>query len=136
MNDDQLDKILAESRPPVPSAALDERMMNSYRRITRNRIWFVLLHARIPVPVPVAAAFVAVFLGAVLWKVPQPLIHRSRAVNSGPIQAGREVATLSRRSQPQTHSPTQRDAAPIARQHAESSVAWIPVSRPEWRIVR
>ena len=51
MNDDQLAKILAESRPPEPSAALDERMMNSYRRITRNRIWFVLLHARIPVPV-------------------------------------------------------------------------------------
>lgn len=137
MNDDQLNKILAESRPPKPSPALDERVMNSYRKIIRHRLWPTAFRARIPVPVPVAVLFAAVFMATVLWRFPQPVIPPPRIAVSVPIPAPvREITTCPEPSRPVTHLRRQQAAMSGAHPHALANLAWTPVSRPEWRIVQ
>jgi hypothetical protein len=137
MNDEQLNKILAESPPPTPSPALDERVMISYREITRRPLWLRAFRARIPVPVPVGVLFMAVLVATVIWRFPRPVMPPPPVAVSVPIPAPvREIATCPGPSQPVTHLQRQQPAMSAAHPRSLTNLAWTPVSRPEWRIVQ
>jgi hypothetical protein len=137
MTDEQLNKVLAESQPPKPSVALDERVMTSYRRITRQPLWRTAIRSRIPIPVPVAVLFMAVFVATVLWRFPQPVMPPPPIAVSVPIPAPvREIATCPEPSQPVTRLRRQQPAISATHLRSLTNLAWTPVSRPEWRIVQ
>jgi hypothetical protein len=133
MNDDQLNKILAQSRPPAPSSALDERVMSSYRKITGRGMWLAVFRARVSVPVPLAVLFAGLFLVTVFWRFPRPVMPLPRISVSMPIPAPVTViAGCPEPSQPVMH--VRRPGVSGARPQSLANLAWTPVRRPEWRI--
>ena len=127
MTDEQLNKILAESQPPKPSSALDERVMASYRKIARRPFWLRVFQARIPVPVPVAVLLGGLIAMTLFWKIPQPAMPPPRITVSVPAPVQEAAA---RPEPPQPPLPHARGPAAVAK------LAWTPVSHPEWRIVQ
>ena len=136
MNDEQLEKILAESQPPKPSSRLDERVMVSYRKITGQPLWHKVLRARIQVPAPLAFLFAGAVLAILLWRFPQSGMPAPPIKVSVPVPVPvLEAAGCPEPSQQATHRRRQ-PARSGTRPRALANLAWTPVSHPEWRIVQ
>lgn len=134
MNDDQLNNILTESRPPTASPALDKRVMTSYRKITRGPQWFRVFRNRIAVPVPVVILFIVVFGATVLWMFARLVMPAAPIAVAVPIPAHvREIATCPEPTQPVRRSRRQQ---PTISSSSLTNPVWTPVSRPEWRILQ
>ncbi len=137
MTDEQLQKALAESQPPKPSPALDARVMASYRDLTAPPLWRKLLRARIAVPVPVALLLAMVFAAGLLWRFPPPAGAPRRIAEPAPTAApARALPASSEPMQPAARVGAMKSSAPVAPARTRTDLAWTPVSRPEWRIVR
>ncbi len=133
MNDEELNKILAESRPPTPSPALDERVMKSYRKVT-HRLWPAVFRARISVPVPMAVLLVAVFVVTVLWRSQQPVVPLPRIAVSMPVPIPVREIACPEPPRPATRSPRHGSATSAIHRRALTKLAWMVVLRPEWRV--
>lgn len=138
MNDDQLNRIFAQSRPPAPSPALDERVLDSYRKITRTPLLVRFLRARLSIPVPAVLVCAAMFGSIALWRFPQPAVMPPPRVSApAPVPAPiREVGACPEPSQRAKAVRRKVSVLEGNRPRALTTLAWTAESSPEWRIVQ
>lgn len=136
MNDEQLNEALAGSRPPKPSPALDERVMNSYRNVIRRPFWPTLLYARIRIPVPVVLLVAALFVGSILWRWPRTVPPPQVTFRAPVPPAFLEIPARPQPLEGVMDSRRPQAVAPAVQPRGRTNLAWSPVARPEWRIVQ
>lgn len=79
--DPDLPRLLPHWQPPDPPAAMDDRVLASYRQhLLQVPLWRRLWTARIAVPLPLAAAMLLATIGLVFWlRAPERTALRQHA---------------------------------------------------------